>query len=371
MKKTFSKEKVNILIAPLDWGLGHAMRCIPLIKELSESGFNVILAADGRPYDLLHTEFPNLEIIRLPGQKIIYSQKNSFVKMMKVVPAFYRMIKKEHKMLESLIHKHNLHAVISDNRYGLYSHKVPSVFIGHQMMIKMPVFLKWTEWFIRKLNLRFINRFTECWIPDYKDNKGLSGDLAHKYSLPGHFYFIGPLSRFNNENTGFKINKASPGSDLLFILSGPEPQRTILEEKILSQLQSINRQATIVRGVTEKNRNYHIDTQTRIIDHADTSQLWKLIKEAEIVICRSGYSSIMDLSATGKRAIFIPTPGQTEQEYLAKYFYKKRIFYYEPQKSLNISEALKNVKTYPGIQTVYDPAFLRKRINKLAEKAKA
>ncbi|MCF8217881.1 MAG: hypothetical protein K9I29_02915 [Bacteroidales bacterium] len=368
MKKTLNKERVNILIAPLNWGLGHAMRCIPMIKELTGSGFNVILAADGRPYDLLHSEFPDLEMIRLPGQAITYSKNSSFLKMLKIVPAFYRMIKKEHKMLKSLIQKHNIHAVISDNRYGLYSHKIPSIFIGHQMMIKMPVFLKWTEWFIHKLNLRFINRFTECWIPDYKDNKGLSGDLAHKYSLPENFYFIGPLSRFNKDNEVFNTEKADANSELLVILSGPEPQRTILEEKLLTQLQCVNCKATIVRGVTEQNRNYYLDSQTRIIDHADTSHLQSLIRGAKIIVCRSGYSSIMDLAATGKKAIFIPTPGQTEQEYLAEYFYQKRIFYYEFQKSFNISKALQNVKTYPGIQTVYAPAFLRKRIESLAER---
>ncbi|MFW6019250.1 MAG: glycosyltransferase [Bacteroidales bacterium] len=363
-----NKKKSNILVAPLNWGLGHAMRCIPLINELLKSGVEVILAADGRPYDLLHTEFPGLRIIRLPGQKITYSKKSSFLKMLKIVPAFYHAIKIEHKALQHIIQKYNIHAVISDNRYGLYSYQIPSIFIGHQMMIKMPLFLKWSEWFIHKLNMRFIQRFNECWIPDYQGSKGLSGDLAHKYQLPENFYFIGPLSRFNNEDTITQTNKDPLKKELLVILSGPEPQRSILEEKLLHQLQSIDRKAIVVRGVTEQNRVYAVDSKTRIIDHADTAQLRQLIRKSGVIICRSGYSGIMDLAATGKRAILIPTPGQTEQEYLAAYFYRQQVYYCDTQKKINLKNALQNVPHYPGIQKQYDSTLLRNRIRELVSK---
>ena len=359
------KGKFNILVAPLDWGLGHAMRCIPLIRELLKSGFNVILAADGRSFDLLRDEFPELKATRLPGHKVTYPRKGSFLKMLRIVPAFYRTINKEHQILQELIQQYNLHAVISDNRYGLYSRRIQSVFIGHQMMIKMPGFLKWAEWFIHKINLHFINRFTECWLPDYQKNDALSGDLSHKFPLPAHCHFIGPLSRFNSENNDLPVEKSAKNKRVLVILSGPEPQRSILENKLLDQLQSIDRKTTVVRGVTEQKGTYDFNANVRIIHHANTALLRQLIAEAEVIVCRSGYSSIMDLAATGRKAIFIPTPGQTEQEYLAKYFYQKQIFYYDTQESINLTDALEFVQNYPGIQKVYNPDLLRNRIASL------
>lgn len=360
----------NILVAPLDWGLGHATRCVPLIHKLKENNHNVILAADGRSWDFLHQEFPDLMLIRLPGHKISYPAKGSFLfKMLGTIPGFYRMITREHRFLKKIIKEHNIDAVISDNRYGLWSRQVPTVFIGHQMMIKLPPLLKWSEWFVHKISLYFIKRFEECWIPDYKGKINLSGDLAHKYKLPDNYYFIGPLTRFFHNAKQHKINEEfENGEQLLVILSGPEPQRSILEKKILKQLENSEQHGILVRGVTEKSGEYQLNQRIRVIHHANTEQMKKLISESDIVICRPGYSSIMDLTASGKKAIFIPTPGQTEQQYLAQYFYKNKIFYYNTQRAFDLETALERSADFEGIQMRYNPSLLEDRIEALEEK---
>ncbi len=365
------EEISNILIAPLDWGLGHATRCVPLIHKLQQKNFNIILAADGRSWDFFREEFPDLMLVRLPSQKITYPVKGSFMlKMLGTLPALYRNIAKEHRFLKKIIREHNISAVISDNRYGLWSETVPSIFIGHQMMIKFPGFLRWAEWPAHKISLKLINRFDECWIPDYRGKINLAGDLAHKYPLPEKYHYIGPLSRFhfyNEEKNGFD---ADTRGYLLVILSGPEPQRTVLERKIFMQLKRTDYRAIVVRGVTEKQGEYQLTENIRVLHHADTNQMKELLLGAETVICRPGYSSIMDITAAGKKAVFIPTPGQTEQQYLAQYFYSNKIFYYSPQRSFDLETALEQVSDYKGLQVRYNPALLEKRIDCLAKMIK-
>ena len=306
-------------------------------------------------------------LIRLPGHKIKYPAKGSFlVKILSIVPAFYRTIIKENSILKRIIKEHHIDAVISDNRYGLWCRKIPSIFIGHQMIIKMPPMINWLERIVHKISLRFIKRFDECWIPDYKGKFNLAGDLAHKHPLPENFYYIGPLSRFNLKEKNKNIDDKETGNHILVILSGPEPQRTILEKRLLNQLEKSNQEAIVVRGVTEKDGEYQLTPKIRVIHHAQSHVLNSLILEANLVICRPGYSSIMDLAATGKRAVFIPTPGQTEQQYLARYFYKNKIFYYNTQRSFDLEVALEQSQEYEGLQMRYNPSLLRERIRNLS-----
>ncbi|MCF8330860.1 MAG: hypothetical protein K9H84_00245 [Bacteroidales bacterium] len=362
------EETNTVLVAPLDWGLGHATRCIPLIRQLQEQNYDIVLAADGRAWEFLRKEFPNLMLIRLPGYKISYPARGSFIlKILSIIPAFYRTILKENRILKRIIKEHNIKAVISDNRYGLWCKKVPSVFLGHQMIIKMPNMLSWLEWFIHKISMGFLKRFNECWIPDYQGKYNLSGDLAHKYPLPDHFHYIGPLSRFHIEREQNKtMDDNEPGNHILVILSGPEPQRTVLENKLLNQLENSNQEAIVVRGVTEKEGEYQLTPKIRVIHHAQSGMLNSLILESVLVVCRPGYSSIMDLAATGKKAVFIPTPGQTEQQYLARYFYKNKIFYYNTQRSFDLETAIEQSQEYEGLQMRYNPSLLRERIRNLA-----
>ena len=171
------------------------------------------------------------------------------MKMMQHAPALLRSIKKEHAALDKLIREYGFSGVISDNRYGLYSDKIPSVFITHQVFIRTPWYLSYLQPIIARLNRGFINRFHACWIPDNEGAVNLSGALSHKKPLPENFCFIGPLSRFYEMMNNDPFNDTgSPSYDLLVLLSGPEPQRSILEEKVRDQVKSLNIRVALVRG---------------------------------------------------------------------------------------------------------------------------
>ncbi|OQX80049.1 MAG: hypothetical protein B6D61_02530, partial [Bacteroidetes bacterium 4484_249] len=312
------QKKPNILVCPLDWGIGHATRCVPVINELLIQNANVIIGADNRPLAFLKQEFPNLQFIKFSGYKFSYPEKGSMaLKMALSAPNFLFEIKKENKVLDKLIDKYNIDAVISDNRFGLYTKRIPCVFMTHQIMIKSSSGLKFLEPLLYRINKSFISKYSECWIPDFADELNLSGDLAHKKPLPRNSFYIGPLSRFKNSISENLRNKKTKGFayDFLVMLSGPEPQRTILEKRITKQLDKSELKGAIVSGKPETDEKHTLNENTEVYSHLETSKLKQLIIDSEIIISRPGYSTIMDLAVLGKKAIFIPTPGQTEQEY--------------------------------------------------------
>ena len=356
--------KKNILICPLDWGLGHATRCVPIINKLIEMGANVIIGADNRPYSFLKKEFPSIKIIKFPGYQIQYPENGSMIlKMFFSIPKILKGINAERKYLQKILIENNIDIVISDNRYGLWSKNIKSIFITHQLTIQCPRWLKLFEYPLFLINKYFINKYNECWIPDLTGDLKLSGKLTKRFNKFKHIYFIGLLSRFSNtikaSNNFFKY-------DILFILSGPEPQRTIFEKIILKQLEKNKHlKILIIRGITEVDEIKNISENIKMINHLETEKLAKATKESEIIICRPGYSSIMDIAAMGKKAIFIPTPGQTEQEYLGKYYKNKKLFYSVSQKNFDILNSIENSKSYSGIIIENNFQKLNERIEQL------
>ncbi|MFZ4400128.1 MAG: glycosyltransferase [Bacteroidales bacterium] len=352
----------NVLICPLDWGLGHAARCVPLIQSFLKAGANVIIAADNRPLVFLRKEFPDLQFIQFPAYQITYQNKGSFaIKMIRSIPNVLLSIYKEHKLLDQLIDKYNIDIVFSDNRFGLWNKKAKCIFMTHQVMIKSPLKSDFFDKLFFIFNSAFIKNFDECWIPDNESEINLSGDLSHKYKLPVTTYFIGPLSRFKNT----EATNENKNIDVLVLLSGPEPQRTILEEIILQQLANKKINTVIVEGIPEKEEVKIINDQLTIYSHLETDKLQSLIQQAALILCRSGYSTIMDLAVFGKKAILIPTPGQTEQEYLADYYQKKKYYYTVSQKEFNLDEALTQSKKYTGILIKQDLKIIDKVVNQL------
>lgn len=333
----------KILIAPLDWGLGHATRCIPIIRELIKKDCLVFLAGSGDSLKLLCLEFPDLTSFELPGYQPVYpSGHNMIWKMAAQIPKFIRVIKNEHGCIESIIEVHKIDLIISDNRYGCWSASVPSVFITHQLNILMPKGWGWLSRVIGMLNHRFIKKFTHCWIPDFPDKeRNLSGALStfNERALK-HVTHIGPLSRFKAMNA----NKDT--YDVVCIFSGPEPQRSIFEKKVRGQLGSTGLSYFIVKGVLTTSDSI----ETNEASFLNSEALQTVITQASCVIARSGYSTIMDLSVLGKRGILVPTPGQTEQEYLADRWKKKGILYAMPQKNFDLSIALKESKLFRGFR---------------------
>lgn len=327
----------RILIAPLDWGLGHATRCIPLIRHILALGHVPVIAADGRPLALLRDEFPAGEFIPFKGYEISYPEGQGMVwKMGVAAPRILRRIAEEHHELEEMIGRHRIDAVISDNRFGLYSKRVPCVYITHQVMIKAP----FLEGFLHRLHRSYMDRYTEVWVPDHSEH-GLSGDLGHRYPMPQTGRFIGPLSRFAGGTT-------APTQDLLVLISGPEPQRTRFERMVLEQLRSFNGSAMAVLGTPEIKDERQDERGHRIVPHLPAGQLEQAIRGSRLIISRSGYSTIMDLSVLGKKAAFVPTPGQTEQEYLGRMFHQRGQHLLMPQRQFDLQKAWADSKDFTG-----------------------
>ncbi len=339
--------KKNILICPLNWGLGHATRCIPIINELNKT-HNVIIASSGRSLDLLKSNFPNNKFIVFNDYNIMYP-KNSLMalKMFFYIPKISYLILKENIILKQLIKENNIDIVISDNRYGLFSKKAKSIFITHQIYIKTPFLLKFLEPLIFKLNRFFIRKYDELWIPDYENKEfNLAGDLSHNFNKKSfkNIKFIGPLSRFENNKHFEKEDISDKKYDFFVIISGPEPQRTIFENIILHNLQKNKFSAVVVLGKPEENGFYLINENIEVYSNLKTIDFFNKIKNSEIVISRPGYSTIMDIAFLKKKAVFIPTPGQTEQFYLSKYYSDNNLFYSIEQEKLDLHTVSKFAK---------------------------
>lgn len=334
--------KPKILIAPLDWGLGHATRCIPIIHELLRQNCQVLMAGEGKTAYILKEAFPGLPLLHLKGYNIQYG-KNKWEligKMLFQVPNILAKIDDENEWLQNVIEEYKLDAVISDNRYGLYHEKIYSVFITHQLFIQTSI-AKAADNLLQKLNYQFVESYNECWIPDLPLSPNLGGELSHPVILPGiPVKYIGPLSRFKNENGAHYENK------LLIILSGLEPQRTIFENIILPQLKDYTYQIVLVRGLPGETEVISLPENISVHNHLPTEELERQVKEAEFVISRSGYSTIMDIVTMGKKSILIPTPGQTEQEYLASYLMKENIAFCIPQEKFKLKNILDLAKSF-------------------------
>ena len=357
--KEKTQGKPRILVAPLDWGLGHATRCIPIIRELLAQGCEVWLAGEGVQEQLLIAEFPEIPFLNLPGYRISYSKtaRGLIWKMIQQGPKMRRAIEAEHSWLKKIVDQYGIDAIISDNRYGLYHASVPSVFITHQLTIKSPLG-KWTEKILQKRNYNYINRFTECWVPDTEGENNLAGELSHPEKKPDvPVCYIGLLSRFVKKEIIERKNH------LVVILSGPEPQRTLLEEKIINDISHYNGTATIVRGLPGSSSLIPSTNMIQFYNHLSADELNKAMQEAEYVISRSGYSTVMDVMALQKKSILIPTPGQTEQEYLGSYLMEKGIAICAEQKDFLLNNLLATARGFNyNLPVIDNDSLLKKTI---------
>ncbi|MDR3654031.1 MAG: hypothetical protein P4L34_13810 [Paludibacter sp.] len=313
---------MKILICPLNWGLGHATRCVPIIRKLRSEGHEVVVLADGFPLELLRQEFPTLHFIDYPSYSVYYAKGKSQVgAMLFNLPTIISGIIREHYWLRDLLQSEHFDQVISDNRFGMWSNQVHSVYITHQLMVKMPENLKFLELIVHNIHKAFINRYDDCWIPDRKENGGLSGDLAHKYPLPRNAKFIGTLSRFR----GMANTQPNTDYEVVAVISGVEPQRTIFEENLILKYKNRSQKTLIICGQPQTKKKETQIGNVTLISHLSDFEMAAFFIGSKKIICRSGYSGIMDLEALNclHKAELIPTPGQTEQEYLASIHSKK------------------------------------------------
>lgn len=326
----------RVLVAPLDWGLGHATRCIPIILTLLKNGCIVIIAADGAIKDLLQKEFPALEFVDCKGYEMQYSSHKEWfmAKLFLQFPKLLSRVRAEKRWLKSAIEKYKADAIISDNRLGMSNKKITSIYITHQLFIKTGN--SFLNRLVQKIHYHYINKYNACWVPDWAVDENLAGELSHPVKLPAiPVTYIGPLSRFEKDEVQLSF-------DCCCIISGPEPQRSIFENIILQQVRECNYKVVIVRGLPQQNTLPQIkNPQVTIINHLPSAEMSKLIQQSKIIISRSGYSTIMDLVTLQKKAVLVPTPGQTEQEYLAKYLGNKNIFKAVNQNDFCLADILK------------------------------
>ncbi len=339
----------KILVAPLDWGLGHATRCIPIVRELQRQGADLMLASDGSALALLRRVFPDLPSFELPGYNIKYSTQSMAWNMLWQLPKILRAIWLEHFALQRLVKQENIDGIISDNRFGCFSSKKPSVFLTHQVNIQALFFL--VKRVANFFNHLIINQFDECWVPDLSASPNLSGALSHPINpfLKKKTKYIGALSQLPIGQS------ACHRYDAIAVLSGPEPQRTKLEKALIEQAGQLPGEFLIVRGKPEQQRDATLFTpkNIKIVASLTGDALQSAILESEVFIGRSGYSTVMDLARLGKPALLIPTPGQTEQEYLAAKFLNENVFFAQKQNELNLERGMAEAKKRSGLRSNY------------------
>jgi uncharacterized protein (TIGR00661 family) len=335
------EHKPRILIAPLDWGLGHATRCIPVISVLLQQNCTVFVAAETQVKNLLENEFSQLQFIPLQGYRVKYSRNSLWmpVKLLMQLPKIIWRIYAENRWLKKTVKIHNIHAVIADNRMGFFHKSIPCIYITHQLTIKTGN--PFTESIAQKIHYHYINKFSACWVPDDAGDINLAGVLSHPAILPKvPVTYVGPLSRFQKKDT-------EPTYDCCIILSGPEPQRTVFEELILKSLNKTTLKVFLVRGLpgnTEKLQLHNAFVEIK--NHLTAVELNDIILQSKIILSRCGYSTVMDMAKLHKKAILVPTPGQTEQEYLAGYLQANKLFYTVDQQHFSLTEVIKNAALF-------------------------
>ena len=341
----FNSTQKTILIAPLNWGLGHATRCIPIIKALQENEYVPIIASDGIALELLRKEFPYLQSLELPSYQIEYAKngKNFKWKLLQNCPKMIEAILEEKKTIKKWVKKYQIDGIISDNRLGVFSQKVPSVFITHQLNVMTGN----TTWITSKLHQHIIKKYAECWVPDFEGVPNLTGKLGHIKNPDFEIKYIGPLSRLQKKDIPKQY-------DLMIILSGPEPQRGLLEEKLKKEVMHFGGNIIFIKGLIEKDQKKKQIGNVLYYNFMNTRQLEQTFNESDIILCRSGYTSIMDLVKLGKKAFFIPTPGQYEQEYLAEKFKKEGLVPYAKQDNFSMKNIFE-IENYKGLQQHESP----------------
>lgn len=333
------------MVCPLDWGLGHASRMIPVINRYRNTGYQVYIGASGKSGMLLKHTYPDLPFIHLPSAEIHYTSKGNWLipALVFQLPSLLKATIREHQLIRKIVKDFHIDIVISDNRYGLFCKKVHCILVTHQISPRLPLAIRWAEYPLHLILRIIILRFHSCWVPDFSDpQNNLSGILSHRFPLPGNARYVGLLSRFNDlrgetmENTGITYK-------LVFIISGPEPQRKIFRDMAIRESMKITEKILIISGSVENEELPGINgyNHIEVVPHLNPLRFKQILEQAETIVCRSGYSMVMDLASLRKTAILVPTPGQSEQEYLAEYLSQKGWFSFIPQHEFSIDRISK------------------------------
>ena len=285
--------------------MGHATRSVPILEVLINEGFEVEMASDGAALAYLSERFPSMKLHQLPGYDVQYASSTFWGNAWSIASKVSSATQREHKSIDKIVTGFQPDIIISDNRYGCYHTSAHNIFITHQLQVPLQNLI------LRKLSRSMIRqklkKFDEVWIPDVdradRVTRSMSSPLRENCKL------IGMLSQLNSKPLPIIKNS------LLILLSGPEPARTVLERRLLDFNLHNKYDVTLIRGFSD-GQKIQSNNQINVIDVAHHEALETCISSSEIIICRSGYSTIMDLTCLNRSAIFIPTPGQPEQKEL-------------------------------------------------------
>jgi uncharacterized protein (TIGR00661 family) len=325
---------VKIFFPVLNWGLGHASRSLPLIKKFLSAGHEVLCAADGEALSMLRRELPDQVVLQLPGYGILYGSRYMPYNMLKHGPGMIKAMKTEHALTEAIVERHGIDCIISDNRYGCYHQDIPSILITHQLQVFTGQ--KLLDVYIRRQIRSWCKKFTELWIPDKEPPHNITGELSEVNTDPIPKLYLGVISELSCIPKNGKYKAVA-------VISGPEPQRTHFEQLVIKQLSALDGNYAIVCGKPAEDEQVREEKNLTIYPYLSRAEISRLLDQTEIVISRSGYTTLMDLAKTGHKAILCPTPGQYEQIYLADRLADQGQCVYTRQENLNLQQAMEEV----------------------------
>lgn len=332
---------MKVFFAALDWGLGHTTRSVPVLRNILNHNHQLFIGCTQRQEIIYRQNLSVVRYIRLGSTEPVLSNSGSqTLAFLRYIPQFLRAIRKERRSLHKLHQIHNFNLVLSDNRYGIYIKGCKNILISHQLNLILPDRLKTTSWLVNRIIHRWINRFDTCIVPDYKSSLNLTSKLSQIFKgCKPEIIHTGPLSMMSSI-----IPQKTEIPEVLIILSGPEKQRSVFEQKIINQLDQndFNCRTLVIRGLPGSSR----DENDSFRNHAPSAQLKYLIQHVPYIICRSGYSTIMDLVTLNKTAYLVPTPGQSEQEYLARHLKTSGWFLSGQQKDFNLQLAVEQLRIF-------------------------
>ncbi|NYT02304.1 MAG: hypothetical protein GKC10_06090 [Methanosarcinales archaeon] len=336
----------HVLISPLNWGLGHASRDMPIIRELLSHDHQVTIASSGNALESLKREFSQCHFLVYKDYPAPYSAGRFFLpRFSAYIPVLLQALREERRNLDLILSREHYDLIISDNRLGVYTPEVPCYFITHQLRFSTPAFIWPVEVMTLYVNGFFHKKFNGVIVPD---------------NLPGDNAISGKLSR-----SSFKVTQArtfysgilcstrkmevAEDLDYLIIISGPEPQRTKLEEILLPQVQDLPGEKVVLLGSPGKNFEKQLDSQTTVKSYVSTEEKVELMNRARFIISRSGYTTMMELAEMDKKhGLFTPTPGQTEQEYLSRFYRRQGWFLSRSQYRIDLARDVELAMDYHG-----------------------
>lgn len=338
--------KAKICISPIDWGLGHATRCIPLIQALEKLNYQVFIATEGYHEAILREALPNARFLQLRGYRIKYVRIGLLLPLAIFfqIPQIIYNIYYEYMWLQKKQRELQFDIIISDNRFGFYHKNIPSVFITHQLNFQMP--FEWATLLFQKIQYAWLKKFSACWVPDMEGENNLSGILANTKLKPNiPIWYMGCLSRLKQYDDPSAVVYKDP-IVFLGIVSGPEPQRTLLENLLWTKGNQLNLKFTVVAGTPKVKQAFQQNENATKYPHLSGVDLVKEINRTDYIICRGGYTTLMELIPFEKKLILIPTPGQTEQILLGKIWQEKKWALCYDQNEFKLSVALNEARTF-------------------------